>query len=214
MAKEFFATQVIPRGSFITTLTGELLTVKDTQAVCQSRGICRDDPLQITADLNLLLHPLPRTFNHSCSPNAGLRHSHHLYALREIAIGQEITYDYATTVGKADPWVMPCHCGSSACRESVSNIAHIPKERVEEYLALDLLPAFIKYELALNKKAQPALPATEESNLEHYLKAAKAFNLPLHYKQQQGFLDLYLAKHKYTFSQTKTPFNDAANSPL
>ena len=48
--------------------------------------------------------------NHSCSPNAGLRFGDDgvfLVAIRPIAPGEEISWDYATTLGDPD-WRLPC----------------------------------------------------------------------------------------------------------
>jgi hypothetical protein len=54
--------------------------------------------------------------NHSCSPNAELRllGGFYLYSLKEIAAGEEVTFDYATLYPPA--WSMKCRCGSPACR--------------------------------------------------------------------------------------------------
>ncbi len=54
--------------------------------------------------------------NHSCEPNAGFRHGEPvLYALRDIEPGEEICWDYSTSL--SDPgWRMDCRCGSPKCR--------------------------------------------------------------------------------------------------
>jgi hypothetical protein len=61
-----------------------------------------------------------RFINHSCDPNAwvdaGVADDGQVWAtiiaLRPIAIGEEITYDYAFPPDLAEP----CRCGSSNCR--------------------------------------------------------------------------------------------------
>jgi len=62
-----------------------------------------------------------RWFNHSCDPNTEVRSDwdaeHQVVrawwvALRDIAPGEEITYDYGFVADVAEP----CACGSSACR--------------------------------------------------------------------------------------------------
>ena len=59
--------------------------------------------------------------NHSCSPNAGLRFEGdgvHLIAIRPIARGEEVSWDYATTL--SDPeWKLPCDCRSGECRGTI-----------------------------------------------------------------------------------------------
>lgn len=62
--------------------------------------------------------------NHSCSPNAGLRGQLSLVALRPIAAGEEICFDYAMTdsdyFGKSI-FQMSCLCGAPDCRKLVSD---------------------------------------------------------------------------------------------
>jgi SET domain-containing protein len=54
--------------------------------------------------------------NHSCDPNLGFLHGDPvLHALRDIAVGEELTWDYSTSI--ADPgWSLECACGSDNCR--------------------------------------------------------------------------------------------------
>jgi SET domain len=57
--------------------------------------------------------------NHSCDPNAGFRDGQvALFALRDIAAGEEITWDYSTSIGWPG-WSLDCRCGSPACRGTV-----------------------------------------------------------------------------------------------
>ena len=58
-------------------------------------------------------------FNHSCDPNAGMSGQVSLVALRDIAAGEEICYDYAMSDGS--PYdEFACRCGAAACRGSVT----------------------------------------------------------------------------------------------
>jgi uncharacterized protein len=52
--------------------------------------------------------------NHSCEPNAGFAGNVLIVAMRDIAVGEEITTDYALF----DDWdgSMPCRCGSTSWR--------------------------------------------------------------------------------------------------
>ena len=54
--------------------------------------------------------------NHSCEPNSGFLDGEPvLSALRDIAAGEEIVWDYSTSI--AEPgWTMACRCGSPSCR--------------------------------------------------------------------------------------------------
>ena len=67
-----------------------------------------------------------RFINHSCSPNSEAvldRGRIHIEALRDIAPGEEITYDYALTLERpptpAEKRRHPCRCGSPNCRKTL-----------------------------------------------------------------------------------------------
>jgi hypothetical protein len=78
-----------------------------------------------------------RWFNHSCAPNTDVlsRWDHEAntmrawwVAIRDIAVGEEITYDYAFVAAVAEP----CHCGSATCRglivdDDPANLAELPE---------------------------------------------------------------------------------------
>jgi uncharacterized protein len=63
-------------------------------------------------------------FNHSCDPNCGFSGQVFLVAMRDIAAGEEITFDYAMTVsesvGSDMVFRMDCVCGSSRCRKTIT----------------------------------------------------------------------------------------------
>lgn len=66
--------------------------------------------------------------NHSCEPNCVFRMKsipvYDVYALRDIAAGEELTHDY--TANAVDQfagqgfWVLDCKCGSENCRGTVT----------------------------------------------------------------------------------------------
>jgi uncharacterized protein len=56
---------------------------------------------------------------HSCEPNCGMSGGMLLVALRDIAPGEALTYDFAMTDGD-DYDSFDCGCGSSLCRGSVT----------------------------------------------------------------------------------------------
>jgi len=79
-----------------------------------------------------------RWFNHSCEPNSevclewdGTSDSMKAWwvALRDIAVGEEITYDYAFAAEVAEP----CYCGAPSCRGLIvdldpENLAELPDD--------------------------------------------------------------------------------------
>ena len=78
--------------------------------------------LQIEDDLHLtngLITDDADYINHSCDPNAGLRGQIVLVAMRSIAVGEEICFDYAMSEG--DPkFFMQCAGGHEHCRKVVT----------------------------------------------------------------------------------------------
>jgi hypothetical protein len=78
-----------------------------------------------------------RWFNHSCDPNTEVMLKWDpatktmlawWVALRDIPVGEEITYDYAFVAEVAEP----CHCGAPSCRgvivdDDPANLAQLPE---------------------------------------------------------------------------------------
>jgi hypothetical protein len=56
--------------------------------------------------------------NHSCEPNLGWSDDHTLVTVRDVAAGEELTHDYATST--SDPsFVLMCHCETYRCRQVI-----------------------------------------------------------------------------------------------
>lgn len=144
--KGSFATRNIGKGEFITILKGQPVSTEEYPALCKQLGLSLDDPLQIQTNLFLILEPKSKAINHSCEPNVCLRDESSVYALRNIKQGEEITYDYSTTVGLNENWGMQCCCGSSQCRHLIGNIGTIPKLVLDHYVRENALPRFILLE--------------------------------------------------------------------
>lgn len=72
--------------------------------------------------------------NHSCEPNAGIKGQIFFVALRNIAVNEEITFDYAMVLHEPEGFKteyeegFECNCGSPICRGKVTyNDWKIPK---------------------------------------------------------------------------------------
>ena len=87
-----------------------------------------------------------RWFNHSCDPNTEVasRWDHEAntmrawwVAIRDIGIGEEITYDYGFTAEVAEP----CACGTEACRGLIVDDDPANLENLPEHLRPYLRPA-------------------------------------------------------------------------
>jgi SET domain-containing protein len=76
-----------------------------------------------------------RHVNHSCDPNAWVRHGSggcELVARRAIPLGAEITCDYQINVTGGSRW--PCACGAARCRgEVVGDYFALPVALQAEY---------------------------------------------------------------------------------
>jgi 2-polyprenyl-3-methyl-5-hydroxy-6-metoxy-1,4-benzoquinol methylase len=72
--------------------------------------------------------------NHSCDPNVWMRDEVTLVARRDIAVGEELTIDYAL-FEETEEWTAPwtCRCGSEHCRGEHSGRAWRRKDLQERY---------------------------------------------------------------------------------
>lgn len=71
--------------------------------------------------------------NHSCEPNLGVSGERDFVALRDIAQGEELTFDYSITEDE-DSWSMACACGAAACRGQIGPVQTLPLEVMQRYL--------------------------------------------------------------------------------
>lgn len=101
------------------------------------------NPLQISSDTFIDLIEPYNCFNHSCNPNAGIRNNGILFALRDINLGDEIMYDYSTTVDDVI-WNMECACLEKNCRKIIGDFQSLPHVQKEFYLQLGALSSHIK----------------------------------------------------------------------
>lgn len=117
-----FAARDIAAGEAILTFRGPALTLQEVRR----KGPLAANALQIAHDLYLDLEEPGRLLNHSCAPNVGVFADVEVRALREIAVDEELCFDYSTTVG--DGWTMRCLCGEPACRGVVRAFLTLPLE--------------------------------------------------------------------------------------
>lgn len=69
--------------------------------------------------------------NHSCSPNIAIQGQIVFVAMRDIAAGEELTHDWATTDDL--DYVMDCRCGSADCRGTVTGKDWLKEELRRKY---------------------------------------------------------------------------------
>jgi SET domain-containing protein len=93
-------------------------------------------------------------FNHSCNPNSGLKNIGKrliLIAIKNIKKGEEITWDYSTTMDE-DYWEMDCMCKSKNCRKRIRDFKYLPKEIQQKYIKLEIVQKYILENLKRNQK--------------------------------------------------------------
>ena len=133
-----FAGEPIARGALIAPFTGPFLRYAQTSVSTYA--------LQIGPDLYIgESGGVDDLFNHSCDPNAGVMisgTSAELRAIRDIAPGEEIAFDYSTTLDEKD-FTMDCRCGSPSCRRVIGDGCDLPPDVWERYQALGILPDYV-----------------------------------------------------------------------
>jgi hypothetical protein len=138
-----FATRAFSEGEEILRFDGPVVSL--VQAL--ERGEHQANVLQIGPELYVDIGEPAVLVNHHCDPNAGLLNDSLLIALRPIRDGEEICYDYSTTMWE-DIWTMPCHCGSGICRGLISDFPTLPISTQERYLKRGVVQGFIQRRLA------------------------------------------------------------------
>jgi SET domain-containing protein len=154
--KGVFATRTFKKGQIICAMQGRIAsqgappTFKNRKSKLQHIEELYTDPLQIGPTRYILLDEPYIYFNHACNPNAGIRGTRTLFALRTIKPGEEITYDYATTVDES----FSCLCGAKDCRGAISDFFALPKRVQARYARAGALPSFIlrKYRRLITRR--------------------------------------------------------------
>ena len=85
--------------------------------------------------------------NHSCDPNCALYFEGDalvLRAIRPIAPGQELFFDYGTIMF-SEPTTFECTCGSSFCRGIIGNYYSLPEELKQKYRESNMVPLLSRY---------------------------------------------------------------------
>lgn len=136
-----FIVTKIDKGEFILKLTGPIISSKEVLAKCDRE--C--DALQVADDGYVDLIDPGRLVNHSCNPNTGIKDDSNLIALRDIEPGEEIFYDYSTTMDE-EKWTMECRCEDSNCRKIVKDFWHLSEETQKKYMELGIVLGFIAKE--------------------------------------------------------------------
>jgi hypothetical protein len=109
--------------------------------------------IQIGPDRYIDTRPPGRFTNHSCSPNAGVARDRVLVALRNIPAGEEIRFDYSTTMSE-NHWTMVCRCSGPECRRIIRDFHLLPNALQMRYIELGIVQSFIVREWRSRMAAQ------------------------------------------------------------
>jgi hypothetical protein len=133
-----FAERAFSPGDAILIFEGPHISLAQTLAM----GDDHVNALQIDENCYIDLLPPAVFVNHSCAPNAAVVNDVVLTAIRPIGMGEEVRFDYSTTM--LDGTVaMACLCGSPSCRGVIGDFTGLPSELQAEYLRLGLVQRFI-----------------------------------------------------------------------
>jgi len=125
-----FSKAKIPMDEKILRYSGPILGVQDIKLSDEDINKTSDRYVQIGRALYMgPSGQMDDWVNHRCNPNAGLRwfgDELWLISIWDIELGQEITFDYSTSIGPDDPWTMSCRCGCVVCRKIVGAFHQLP----------------------------------------------------------------------------------------
>ena len=139
-----FAARGFEAGETILRLEGAVISLADALA----KGDTAANVVQI-GETDYIDVVAPAVFlNHACEPNAGIADDLVLIALRTIQTGEEIRFDYSTTMLE-EMWTMKCYCGSPNCRGVIRDFTELPRDTQDEYLRLGVVQSFIRRRLSL-----------------------------------------------------------------
>jgi SET domain-containing protein len=149
--KGVFASENINKGEAILRFMGKVITLDEALA----KGEKEANPLQIDTTKYIDIGEPGVLVNHSCNPNAGIFKTNVLVALIDIYKGEEIFYDYSTTMSE-NLWTMECKCLSINCRKIIKDFHYLPANVKKKYLGLGTVQNFIVGEHKQRKKIPTA----------------------------------------------------------
>lgn len=114
-----FAVEPIAAGETVAAFGGYIVPLAVLNTFSHDR---QSRSIQVDTDLYLVSGETPDSgdmLNHSCDPNCGLSGQLLLIAMRDIAPGEELCFDYAMC-DASDYDEFRCLCGAPNCREVVT----------------------------------------------------------------------------------------------
>lgn len=148
-----FAEKDIPAGTTICFMEGEEVPLQEIADREIDGRESAGDALQVDDETYIDMEEKYRSINHSCDPNAGIRGRNELVVIKPIRKGEEITFDYSTTMWEdaeqvkrlydEETWSIPCACGAAQCRKEITDFYKLPRKLQEKYVLLRAVPDYI-----------------------------------------------------------------------
>lgn len=132
--KGIFATATIAKGEVVAVKGGYILNQREWNEIEKELGSAE---IQISDEL--FMGPVCKEqregsmlfTNHSCDPNIAIQGQIVFIAMRDIARGEELAHDWATTDDL--DYEMKCNCGSSSCRRTITGKDWMKNELQDKY---------------------------------------------------------------------------------
>jgi uncharacterized protein len=127
-----FVTADVAAGAVVAAFGGAVCDLRTFETLPADRQV---HSLQVADGLFLVCPEVtepPDYINHSCEPNCGISGNVLLVSLRDIAAGEQLTFDYAMC--DSDPYdEFECACGTPSCRRKVTGNDWTVPELQERY---------------------------------------------------------------------------------
>ncbi len=127
-----FAISKISKGEIVASFGGNVINQSELTNYSADR-VSRS--LQLNSDTYLLSGSVPEAgdmINHSCEPNCGMAGTSSVQALRDIEIGEELSFDYAMS-DSSQYDEFNCACGKDKCREKIIGLDWQKKDLQAKY---------------------------------------------------------------------------------
>ena len=127
-----FAISKISKGEIVASFGGNVINQSELTNYSTDR-VSRS--LQLNSDTYLLSGDVPEAgdmINHSCEPNCGIAGTSSVQALRDIEIGEELSFDYAMS-DSSHYDEFTCACGKDKCRDKITGMDWKKKDLQVKY---------------------------------------------------------------------------------
>ncbi len=127
-----FVVSKISKGEIVASFGGNVIDQSELAKYSADR-VSRS--LQLNKDSYLLSGDTPEDgdmINHSCEPNCGITGTSSVLALRDIEIGEELTFDYAMS-DSSEYDEFSCACGKENCRAKITGMDWQNKDLQTKY---------------------------------------------------------------------------------